>query len=66
MTFTYSGPITSFGKVICENFTAQTEATSPEKAKSNIAAQFKKKYNYAIDRKIELPGRITWHGKEKK
>lgn len=51
MNFTYSGPVTSFGKVICENFTAQTEATSPEKAKSNIAAQFKKKIQLCHEQK---------------
>lgn len=66
MNFTYSGPVTSFGKIICENFIAQTEAPSLEKARSNIEDQFKKKYNYAINKKIELRGVIVGHGKEKK
>lgn len=66
MNFTYSGPVTSFGKIIENNYVAETEAPSEEKARSNIAAQFKRKHNYAMNKKIELPGRITWHGKEKK
>ena len=65
----YGGRLTfpifnGLGEVV--GFSGRDITNNPEKAKYNIAAQFKKKYNYAMNRKIELPGRITWHGKEKK
>ena len=56
--FTYKGPVTSFGKVIQENYEADTFAISPSKAKSNLIFRFKKMYNMLASAKIELPGKL--------
>lgn len=61
MLFTYSGPVTSFNKIIANNFIAQTEAVSLKKAKTNIISQFKIKNGYSMNKKIELPGKIICH-----
>lgn len=52
--YTYQGAVTSFGKLLTNNFTASTVAVSRKKALNNIKAQYKQKYNLAITAKIEL------------
>jgi hypothetical protein len=57
--YTYSGPVTEFGRCIVNNWEGQTYAPSKAKAKSNLIYQFKKANNRLPQSKIELPGTIT-------
>lgn len=57
--YEYDGPVTEFGRCICTRWCGTTLASSEKKARSNLAYQFKKKYNKAPGTKIELPGELT-------
>ena len=54
----YSGPVTSFGRVLMDRWDAATYAVSLAKAKSNLTYQYKIKNNLLPGSKIELPGKI--------
>lgn len=56
--YTYRGPVLSFGKLISNQWEAETFASSKAKAKSNFAYQYKKKAKILPGSKIELPGKI--------
>ena len=53
-TFSYNGPVSMFGKVVCNKFSAETMAVSDKKALINIAYQFKKQYGYVPSVAIKL------------
>lgn len=55
----YNGPVLEFDTCITPRWKASTYAVSEEKARSNFAFQFKKKYHKYQDAKIDLPGKIT-------
>lgn len=57
-TFVYSGPVLRFGKIISNNWSAKTVATSKEKAISQFMYRFKKDNNLEVWAKIELPGEL--------
>ena len=57
--YQYDGPVMKFGKCINKRFKGETMALTESKAKTNLAYQFKKKYNMAPEEKITLPGKIT-------
>lgn len=54
--FKYDGPVTSFGRVIQEQWEGYTIAESEKKAKNNLIFQFKKNNNMIAGSKVELPG----------
>lgn len=54
----YDGPITEFGKVVTENFKAETIAVSAKAARRNILMQAKQYLGLLPSAKIELPGEI--------
>ena len=56
--YTYSGQVTSFDKILAENWKATTYAVSEAKAKSNFKYQFKNKFNMLPGTKVDLPGKI--------
>lgn len=56
--YVYDGPVMMFGRWI-GNFKGETTAESEEKARCNLAYQFKKKNNRIAGTKIDLPGKIT-------
>lgn len=56
--YKYNGPVYSFGTCIANRFKAETVATSEEKARSNMAYQFKKKYGYTRNTNILLTGKM--------
>jgi len=56
--YSYTGPVTQFGKILAYNWKAETMAPSEKKAKSNFMYQFKKSNNQIQKTKIELPGKI--------
>lgn len=57
--YSYDGPVEEFGRCIANRWTAKTMAPSINKARSNLAYQFKKQFNKAPNTKIILPGAIT-------
>ena len=67
--YSYTGPVTSFGKVISNKWNAQTYAVSSKKAKSNLEYRFKSENNRLPGAKIELPGKIiliSWGAYERR
>ena len=64
--YTYDGPVEEFGRCIAMRWTATTLAPSVDKARSNLAYQFKKRFNKVPTTKITLPGEIKLVGGEEK
>lgn len=56
--YVYDGPVESFGRRISHMWSGTTTAPNTEKARSNLAFQFKKQHNMASHHKIELVGKI--------
>lgn len=56
--YIYDGPVVIFGSCVMNHFKAETMAASEAKARSNLAYQYKKKYNQTASSNIELPGEI--------
>ena len=56
--YSYQGPVMEFGTCITDRWSGSTYAISENKARSNLAYQFKKKYNRVANTKISLPGKI--------
>lgn len=52
--FVYEGPVTSFGKLIANNWHGETWAVSEAKALSNLSYQFKTETNRVAGTRIEL------------
>lgn len=57
--YVYSGPVMEFDRCIMNNFKASTYAVSEQKARSNLAYQFKRQHNKAPGMKISLPGKVV-------
>ena len=59
----YDGPVLEFDKLIVERWKGETIASSENKARSNLAYQFKKNNHRVARTKIKLPGklkRVDW------
>ena len=56
--YSYDGPVLEFDRLLTEHWKATTFASSPSKAKSNLAFRFKKETNRMAASKITLPGPI--------
>ena len=56
--YTYSGQVTSFDKILANNWKATTYAVSEAKARSNFKYQFKTNFNMLPGTKVDLPGKI--------
>lgn len=57
--YTYDGPVMEFGNCVVNRWKAKTHAVSEQKARSNLAYQFKKENNRLPTAKVSLPGRIV-------
>lgn len=58
--YTFTGSVIDiYDRVIEKNVTLQTVAGSAEKARSNMAYQYKKNNNFEIWVKIRLVGKLT-------
>ena len=57
--YLYDGPVMEFEKCIANRWSSSTYAVSEKKARSNLAYQFKKKYNRIAGSNISLPGKIV-------
>ena len=60
--YEYNGPVEVFDKCVEHNWKASTYAVSEEKARSNLAYQYKQKTNRVPKTKVRLPGKITMIG----
>lgn len=56
--YSYTGPVCEFGNIVSNNWSGETMATSPAKAKSNLCFRYKKMTGRTNDTKISLPGQI--------
>lgn len=56
--YRYSGPVTSFGRLITDEWSGQTIAPTKDKAKSNLIFQCKCSLKLLPSAKIEFPGII--------
>lgn len=56
--FSYNGPVCEFDRFI-ENWQGETWASSPAKAKCNLAYQYKKATKRPATAKITLPGNVV-------
>lgn len=54
--YLYDGPVLEFDRVIANNWSSTTVAPSEQKARSNLAYQFKKQFGKAPASRISLPG----------
>jgi hypothetical protein len=56
--YIYNGPVMEFGTCVADHWKGSTRAVSENKARSNLAYQFKKMNNRVPGTKITLPGKI--------
>lgn len=56
--YRYSGPVLIFDKVVDQNWTAETYAISPARARSNLSYRYKKEIGLVPGTKLTLPGKI--------
>lgn len=57
--YEYNGPVTEFGKCICNNWYGVTYAVSERKARNNLTFKFKQEYDKTPNSKITLPGKLV-------
>ena len=55
--YSYNGPVMVFGKFV-GNWKGETYADSEAKAKSNLAYQFRKQNNRAMNTVVEFPNKL--------
>ena len=60
--YTYDGPVMEFERCIANRWKASTYAASENKARANLAYQFKRKNNRLPNARIVLPGKIEMVG----
>ena len=54
----YYGPVKIFDRLVAENWYGETIAESEDKAKSNLAYQYKKSHNLSARSKVILPDKV--------
>lgn len=57
--YSYSGPVMEFDRCVENKWTGETMATTENRARSNLAHQWKKGHNRTASSNIRLPGKIT-------
>ena len=55
----YNGPVKEFDKIIANQWSGSTRATSEKKARCNLAYQFKMEFGREARSKITIPGKLT-------
>lgn len=60
--YTYNGGVLSFGKIVTNNYKAQTYAVSEKQAANNILFQFKLKMGYNAGSAFSLAGKVVQAG----
>lgn len=56
--YSYCGAVTSFGTILSNRWTGHTCAVSEEKARNNLAFQFKKQMGLVLAVPVSLPGKV--------
>jgi len=56
--YSYDGPVMEFSSCVANSWKASTYAASENKARSNLAHQYKKRNNKIPNAKITLPGKL--------
>ena len=64
LTYVYEGPIKIFGECVNPKWRGETKAQSLQKARNNLAFQYKRQTNRTKDTRVDLTGKI--HVKEYK
>lgn len=62
--YSYDGPVYVFDELVTWKWHGSTCAPSEEKARSNLAYQFKKQYNKPVNTRVSLPGKIKMAGRK--
>lgn len=57
--YSYEGPVMEFGTCVANKWKGSTYAVSENKARSNLAYQFKKMNNRIPSTRITLPGKVV-------
>ena len=61
--YRYKGAVMEYGRVIARDWEAETFASSPGKAKSNLSYQYKSSHNKSSAYTIKLTGDVIEIGK---
>lgn len=56
--YTYDGPVVAFNRCVADRWKGETMAPTEQKARSNLAYQFKKQNGKIAGTRITLPGEI--------
>lgn len=56
--YIYNGPVKVFDQIVNEHWYGETMATTPKKAKSNLAYQYKRQHGLATATKIHITGDV--------
>lgn len=57
--YSYDGPVLAFDKIVANRWRGTTRASSAEKARNNLAYQFKRNYHLMPNTKITLPAQMV-------
>ena len=57
--YSYDGPILEFNRIIADHWKASTRAKTEDKARCNLAQQFKIETGREPSAKITVPGKLT-------
>lgn len=56
--YSYDGPVLEFDRIIANHWKASTRAESENKARCNLAHQFKQQYGKITRSRITVPGKL--------
>ena len=56
--YIYNGPVKEFNKLIAEHWKGETIAPSEDKARSNLAYQYKREKHKTPNSKIKITGKL--------
>lgn len=56
--YIYNGPVKEFDKLIAEHWKGETIAPSEDKARSNLAYQYKREKHKTPNSKIKITGKL--------
>lgn len=56
--YIYDGPVKEFDKLIAEHWKGETIAPTEDKARNNLAYQYKKEHHKTPNSKIKITGKL--------
>lgn len=57
--YSYDGPVLEFERIVADHWKASTRAPSEQKARCNLAFQYKQQHGKVPRTKITVPGKLT-------